>query len=116
MAIWGGKISLADAIVLWVRGLADLRLPAKPPLPSNSGALPHEFGYAFGDHDGRHVGIGADDLRHDRGIGDPQAVHSVDAAFRIDDGERIICSANRAGRTGMKARATRSEDFIVRHR
>ena len=33
-------------------------------LPSLQAALPHELRYAFGDHDGRHVGIGADDLRH----------------------------------------------------
>src|ERR1700677_2721924 len=107
MAIWSGKISLADAIVPRAGGLADLRLPPKLPLPSTSGALPHEFGYAFGDHDGRHVGIGANDLRHDRRVGDPQSLHAVDATFWIDDGQRIIRSTDRASRAGMKARAAR---------
>ena len=40
----------------------------------------------FADHDRRRIGIVADDLRHDRGIGDAKASDAVHLEPRIDDG------------------------------
>ena len=75
---------------------------------------PHELGDALRDHDGRHVGVGADDVGHDRGVGDAERFDAVDTALRIDNRHRIVRGADRAGRGRMEAGAGRVEDFVVR--
>ena len=78
---------------------------------------PHEFGDPLtADHNGWHVGVGADDSRHDRGVGDPQPFDAVDAARRIDHGHRIVGGADGAGRGRMEAGASRVQDVVVRNR
>src|SRR3954469_2105888 len=51
--------------------------PAPPGLPSRPRLRPDHVGGLFSDHDGRRVGIAADQRRHDRGIDHAQAFHAV---------------------------------------
>jgi len=44
----------------------------------------HELGRPFADHDARGHRVARGDRRHDRGIGDTQASHPVDAQRPID--------------------------------
>ena len=57
-----------------------------------------EIDGAFGDHDGRCVGMAADDLRHHRGVDDPQPIQAADAQLTID--HCAIVGAHAAGSTG----------------
>jgi hypothetical protein len=46
-------------------------------------ACSDEVGGAFGDHDGRRVGMAADDARHHRGVHHPQPIQAADAKLTI---------------------------------
>src|SRR3954449_988541 len=47
-------------------------------------------GGLFADHDGRRVGVAADQGRHHGGIDHAQAFDAVDLQFRIDHGHRVV--------------------------
>lgn len=62
-------------------------------LPLSFGAalqsLADEIGDAFADDHGSHIGIGADAIGHDRGIGDTQPLQPMDFAKLVNHGHRI---------------------------
>jgi len=51
--------------------------------------LPDQIGGLFADHDGRRIGVAADQGRHDRGIDHAQALDAMHLQLRIDHGHRI---------------------------
>jgi len=58
-----------------------------------------QIGALFSDHDGRRVGVAADDRRHHRGVDDAQAVDAAHVQRGIDD--RIFIDAHRACADGV---------------
>ena len=56
-----------------------------------------EIGAALGDHDGRRVGVAADDLRHHRGVDHAEALEAVNPQLRIDHGHRVLAHLAGAG-------------------
>jgi hypothetical protein len=56
---------------------------------ASSRAAEDEIGGLLADHDTGRVGVAADEVRHDRGIGDAQALDAAHAQVRIDDRARV---------------------------
>ncbi len=51
---------------------------------------PDHVGGLLADHDGRRIGVAADQGRHDRGIDHAQALEPVNLQLRIDHGHRVV--------------------------
>src|SRR5690349_22034649 len=49
----------------------------------------HHIGALLADHDRRRIGVAARQRRHDRRVGNAQALDAVHAQFAVDDGKRI---------------------------
>src|SRR5262244_2908835 len=66
-------------------------------LRSDSVCLPNQVGGLLSDHDASRHGVPGRDARHDRGVGDAQAVDAVDAELTVDDGHLVAAHFGRAG-------------------
>src|SRR6516225_1763401 len=64
---------------------------------SDSLCLPNQVGGLLSDHDASRHRVPGRDARHDRGVGDTQAVHAVDAELAVNDGHFIAAHFGRAG-------------------
>src|SRR5262249_16253840 len=64
---------------------------------SDSVGLPDQVGGLLSDHDASRHRVPGRDARHDRGVGDAQAVDAVDAELTVDDGHFIAAHFGRAG-------------------
>jgi hypothetical protein len=64
-----------------IRAWREERLPPAAALIS----LPDQVGDAFADDHGGYIGVGADAIGHDRGIGDAQPFEAVDIAILVND-------------------------------
>ena len=79
-------------------------------LRPRGGVFEDHRGAFLADHDRRRVGVAAGHLRHDRGVGDAQALDPVDPEPRIDDG--VDLAAHAAGADRMQVGDAAHADFL----
>ena len=65
----------------------------------------------FCGHDDRGIDVAANEIGHDRGIGDAETLYAVQPKLAIDD--RVGVAAHAAGTAGMMGRCRRGADIGV---